>query len=70
MNRKSMYCFDCMIFNPAGGCQWKFEHENYNLLIRTVLEHLTGKKKMIIKDHNYEDTPVIRKKISSAIIIK
>ena len=62
-----MYFFDCMIFNPAGGCAWKCENDNYDILSEKVIAHLTGKK-MIIKEHDYKDTPEIREKIKAAVL--
>jgi len=64
-----MYRFDCMIFNPAGGCGWKCESENLDDLIESVLNHLDGGK-ILVKEHRYLDTAELRKNIKAAIIKK
>jgi len=58
-----------MMFDPAGGCAWKCENEDYDVLNEMVIAHLTGKK-MIIKEHDYKDTPEIREKIKAAVLKK
>jgi hypothetical protein len=56
-----------MIFDPAGGCAWKCRNKSHKKLCIDILSHLTGKANLI-KQHEYTDTAVLRKRIKLTII--